>query len=165
MRYSWIGIFLAGALFSSDNISGFWKMTNDDSGVAKGIVAIYEYDGLYYGRIIGTYDEKGKMTDTIYTPKEKAPGVIGEPFYCGLDFIWGLVDAGVKFKGKILDPEHGKIYNSECWINEDGNLIVRGKLFVFGQNFTWPPALAVDFPKDFKVPDLAEFVPEVPEPK
>lgn len=148
--------------FSADDISGFWKSVNEQ-GEAQCIFAVYEYDGLYYGRIIGIYNETGVMDDTIYAPQKKAPGVIGTPFYCGLDIIWGLMDAGVKYKGKILDPQKGNIYNSELWINGDGDLVVRGKYLMFGRNQIWPAALDSDFPKDFKKPDLSTIVPTVPE--
>jgi len=156
-------LFFAHAGFSNDDISGFWKTVNEE-GKAQCIIGIYEYDGLYYGRIIGTFDDKGVMDDSIYKPKKRAPGCVGEPFYSGLDIIWFLVDAGVKYKGKILDPEKGNIYNSELWI-ENGNLIVRGKLLMFGRNYTWYPAVASDWPKDFKLPNLEDLVPEIPEVK
>src|SRR5271166_4299865 len=71
------------------DILGFWKTVNEQ-GVAQCVVAVYEYAGLYYGRIIGTYDDRGHMYDTIYNPKDRAPGIVGDPFYSGLDLIWGL---------------------------------------------------------------------------
>ena len=152
------------ALFAAEDISGFWKSVNEE-GHAECIFGIYEYDGLYYGRIIGTYNSEGKMDDTIYHPKERAPGVIGKPFYSGLDIVWGLNDSGAKFKGKILDPQKGNIYNCELWINSEGNLVVRGKFLFIGKSRVWLPAHLSDFPTDFQVPDLAEFVPEIPQVK
>jgi hypothetical protein len=65
------------------------------------IVAVYNYDDVYYGRIIGSFNDKGVMDDSIYNPKKRAPGVVRDPFYSGLDIISGLIDTGVKFKGKI----------------------------------------------------------------
>ena len=130
-------LFLTNAVFGSDDISGFWKTINEQ-GEAQCIIAVYDYDDVYYGRIIGSFDEKGVMDDSIYNPKKRAPGVVGEPFYSGLDIIWGLVDTGVKFKGKILDPEKGNVYNSELWI-DNGNLVVRGKYLVFGRSQTLAP--------------------------
>ena len=156
-------LFLTNAVFGSDDISGFWKTINEQ-GEAQCIIAVYDYDDVYYGRIIGSFDEKGVMDDSIYNPKKRAPGVVGEPFYSGLDIIWGLVDTGVKFKGKILDPEKGNVYNSELWI-DNGNLVVRGKYLVFGRSQTWLPAANSDFPKGFKKPDLMELVPSIPEVK
>jgi uncharacterized protein (DUF2147 family) len=159
-----IFLMLATATFAADDITGFWKVVSDE-GVAQCIVAVYEYEDVYYGRIIGSFDAKGIMDDSIYKPVKRAPGVIGEPFYSGLDFIWGLVDSGMKFKGKILDPEKGNIYNSELWIDKDGNLVVRGKLLMFGRSQTWPAAEESDFPKDFQKPDLTALVPAIPEVK
>jgi uncharacterized protein DUF2147 len=162
--FSSLFLLVATAFSGSDDISGFWKTVNEE-GVSQCVIAVYEYEGIHYGRIIGSYDENGVMFDTIYEPVKRAPGVIGDPFYSGLDIIWGLVDAGVKFKGKILDPEKGNVYNSELWIDKDGNLVVRGKLLMFGRSQTWIAAEESDFPKDFKKPDLKTLVPSIPEVK
>ena len=148
-------------LFSAQDIGGFWKTINEKTGKAQAVIAVYQHEGRYYGRIIGSYGADGKMHDTIYTPIERAPGLVGQPFYSGLDIIWFLIDRGTKFKGKILDPEHGDVYNSELWI-DNGNLIVRGKVLMFGRSQTWLPAGVEDFPKEFKMPNLKTFVPNIP---
>ena len=142
-------------------IEGFWKSINETTNKPQCIVAVYQYEDLYYGRIIGTFDDNGKMNETIYKPKDRAPGVVGNPYYCGLDIIWDLYNTGSSYKGKILDPQKGNIYNAELW-NEGSNLIVRGKLLFFGRNQTWLPATDSDFPKDFKKPDLNTLVPTIP---
>jgi uncharacterized protein (DUF2147 family) len=110
--------------FSAEDVKGFWKTINEE-GKAQCILAVYEYEGTYYGRIIGTFNDEGIMDDDIYHPVKRAPGVPGQPYYSGLDIIWNLHDDGSKFKGKIMDPEKGKVYNCELWI-EGKNLIVRG---------------------------------------
>lgn len=148
-------------LFSAEEIEGFWKTIDENTGKAQCIIAVYKHEGLCYGRIIGTFNEEGKMDDTIYKPIKRAPGLPDKPFYSGLDIIWYLADRGSRFKGQILDPEHGKVYNSELWI-DSGNLIVRGKLLMFGRSQTWLPAVKSDFPKDFKMPDLKKMMPAVP---
>lgn len=149
------------ALFAAEDIGGFWKSLKDN-GDPQCIFGIYEHQGIYYGKIIGTYDENGVMNDTIYKPIARAEGVVGTPHTCGLDIIYGLVDDGWRFAGKIVDPEKGNIYKCELWV-QDGNLIVRGKVFVFGKNITWYPAVKEDFPKGFKMPDMKKFVPSVPQ--
>lgn len=147
--------------WTAESIDGFWKTINDETGEAQCIIAIYESKNAHYGRIIGSFDKDGKMTDSIYKPVEKAPGIPGNRYYSGLDIIWYLADAGQRFKGKILDPEHGKVYDAEVW--RDGkNLVVRGKLFVFGRSQTWVPATDADFPKGFKKPDLKTMSPDIP---
>jgi hypothetical protein len=148
----------------AQDISGFWKSINEETRKAQCIVAIYAYEGLYYGRIIGTFDGQGNMKESIYKPKERAPGVIGNPYYCGLDIIWNLEDKGISYKGKILDPEKGTVYNSELWIEND-NLVVRGKLLFFGRNQTWFRAVQADFPQGFKMPDLKSLIPMIPQVK
>jgi uncharacterized protein (DUF2147 family) len=152
------------SLFSAEDIGGFWKTIDEKTGQAQAIIALYQNEGRYYGRIIGSFGPDGKMDDSIYTPIKRAPGLVGEPFYSGLDIIWFLVDRGSKFKGKILDPEHGDVYNSELWI-ENGNLVVRGKLLMFGRSQTWLPAVEADFPKGFKKPDLKTMIPKIPDVK
>lgn len=160
----WICLLFFCSVLSAQDITGFWKTVDEKTGKVGCVVAVYEYEGLRYGRIIGTFDDDGKMKESIYKPLERAPGVIGDPFYCGLDIIWDLEDRNVSYRGKILDPQHGKVYNAELWV-QNGNLIVRGKLLMFGRNQTWYPAKKSDFPADFKMPDVSSFVPVIPEVK
>jgi len=154
--------FLFISVCFGDGIEGFWKTVNDETGKPGCIVAVYPYQGRYYGKIVGSYDDSGKMEDTIYAPKGRATGVNGSPFYCGLDFIWDMKLRGSRYKGKIMDPRNGDVYKAELW-TEGGNLIVRGKLLFFGRNETWLPAVASDFPPGFKKPDLNQLVPAVPD--
>jgi uncharacterized protein (DUF2147 family) len=148
-------------LFAQD-ISGFWKSVDEKSGRVQSMVAIYEYQGKYYGRFIGTYNAKGEVNDTIYAPKDRASGVKGHPYFAGLDFIWNLQEDHSKYRGKILDPESGKVYNAQLWIKE-GNLVVRGHILFFGRSQTWIPASESDFSPSFKKPDPTQFTPVVPE--
>lgn len=158
-------LLFSGALFGED-VVGFWKTISDTTGRAESIIAVYPYQDKYYGRIILTYDsETGVLNDTIYEPKTRAKGVEGDPFYAGLDIIWDLQKRGDRYKlGRILDPENGKVYSAELWI-EKGSLIVRGEILFFGKNQTWPLAEESDFPKDFKKPDLYTLIPSIPQPK
>jgi uncharacterized protein (DUF2147 family) len=149
-------------VWAADNIAGFWKSINDDTGKAQCIVAMYEYKGKYYGRIVATCDKEGIISDSIYKPVDRAPGVVGNPYYAGLDLLWDLRDKGDKYKGKIVDPEKGGIYTATVW-TEDGNLNVRGQLLIFGKTVTWLPTTKADFPKSFKMPDVKKFVPVIPE--
>lgn len=151
--------------FAVEDVVGFWKTIDEKSKKAQSIIGIYEYQGKYYGRIVATYDDFEKIEDTMDAPKKRAPGVVGNPYYSGMDIIWDLKKNGNKFThGSILDPEHGRIYGAEIW-TENGNLIVRGKLLIFGRNQTWIRALDKDFIPEFKKPDLTTFVPKIPQVK
>lgn len=155
-------MFICNALMAQD-VVGFWKAVDDKSGRPQSIVAVYEYQGKYYAKIIAKYDNYGNIQDTIYNPIDRAPGVRGNPYYSGLDIIWNLQPSGPKYtKGKILDPEKGKVYDSQMWRQGD-NLIVRGEILCFGRNITWPPAYQQDFPQGFQIPDLSTMVPSIPQ--
>lgn len=147
----------------SDGIVGYWKTIDSDTKKPQSIIAVYEYQGKYYGRLIGSYDDDGHMRDTIHSPIGRAPGVVGNPYYCGLDILWNLKDEGDgTYSGKIIDPREGEVYDAEVW-RKGADLIVRGKVFIFGKNITWPPAAPSDFPKGFKKPNLKKFVPNKPQ--
>jgi uncharacterized protein (DUF2147 family) len=147
----------------ADDVVGFWKSMDEKTGKPQAIIAIYPYQGDYYGRLIATYDDNGNLRETIYNPVRRAPGVKGHPFFAGMDILWDLKKDGSKFEdGEIIDPRKGKTYDAEMWL-KDGNLVVRGKILMFGQNQVWPPAQDSDFSPNFQKPDLTQFVPVKPE--
>jgi uncharacterized protein (DUF2147 family) len=148
----------------SQEINGFWKRLNEKTGNTQCVVAVYKYQGKYYGRIVSTYDKNGKLEATIDAPKTRAPGIVGKPFYCGMDLIWNLESIGSKYQGKIVDPQKGKVYNAKLWV-EGGKLVVRGELLFFGRNELWHPVSQADFSAGFKQPDPATFIPNIPQVK
>ncbi len=161
-----LGIFLFLVLTSAllaEDITGFWQTIDKDTNEPSSVVAVYPYKGKYYARIIATYSHNGELNDTMYNPKGRAPGLEGQPFYSGLDFVWDAEGGGGTYKGYVVDPRNGKIYNAKLWL-EDGNLVLRGQLFIFGRNEYWPPFPMKNFTKKFPKPDLAKFVPVIPRP-
>lgn len=158
-------ILMFGSVFASQDVVGLWKSYDEKTGNPQIIVAIYEYEQKYYGRVIGSYNKEGIIDDSIYHPINRTNRLVGDPHYAGLDIIWGLKKKGSKYAGgEILDPKRGKIYNVEIWKRDD-NLIVRGKLMCFGKNLTWYPAVEGDFPEGFVKPDLNQLVPSIPQIK
>lgn len=148
-----------------DGITGLWKSTDQNSDKPRALVAIYQYHDQYFGRMLATYDDVGNIKDSILEKKDKAPGVVGNPPYCGMDFIYNVEqedDDSNKYKGKILDPEKGKEYTAELW-REGEDLIVRGELWIFGKNITWYKASRQDLPKGFSMNQIKSFVPVIPE--
>jgi uncharacterized protein (DUF2147 family) len=151
---------------ADDDVTGFWQTIDKKTDLPSSVIAIYPYQGKYYGRIVATYDKEGNISETIYNPKTRAPGVVGEPYYCGLDIVYDAKPSGDgdRYKGYVIDPRKGKVYHAQIW-NRDGDLILRGELFIFGKNVVWPPFPESDFSEKFKKPDLTTFVPVVPEVK
>ncbi len=146
----------------ADDLTGFWMTLNKKTKSPSSVIAIYPYEGQYYGRIIATYNSEGIMDDTIYQPKDKAPGIIGTPYYSGLDIVWTTKGGNnSKYKGYVVDPTKGKIYTAKLWRSGE-NVILRGELLIFGKNVTWPPFPEANFTKDFPKPDLSTFIPIIP---
>jgi uncharacterized protein (DUF2147 family) len=151
--------------YANDDIVGFWKTIDEVTNTPQSVVAVYKYQDKYYGRLILSYNENGTVQDTIYAPSKRAPGVVGEPYYSGMDIIYNLKKNGNKYTdGNIIDPEKGNRYGAELWV-QDGVLYVRGKLLFFGRNQKWPPAQHSDFPQGFVKPDLTKMVPVIPKLK
>lgn len=152
-------------LQADERITGFWKTIKEETSKTDSIVAVYEHDGKFYGRIIVTFDDEGKVDGTIEAPGGKATGVVGQPPIAGLDILWGLIkkEGGIYKDGHIIDPKEGKIYDADVW-REDDHLIVRGEVFnIFGKDIIWPPASGADFPNGFAQPDISKFVPVIPQ--
>src|SRR5580693_7515916 len=75
---------------SKDDLIGLWKSRDEKSDKPRSLVAIYKYKDMYYGRMLATYDDEGKIKDTILAKKDKATGVVGNPAYCGMDFVYDV---------------------------------------------------------------------------
>ncbi|MDA3850635.1 MAG: DUF2147 domain-containing protein [Spirochaetaceae bacterium] len=154
-------------LFAAEDVTGLWVSIDDETGDPSSISILYMYQGQLFGRIIITYDDEnpGVVKDTYLAPGDRAELLVGDPYYAGLDFIWGLEDRGRRWgRGRIMDPKKGKIYNSEIWL-EDGDLILRGKIGPIGRNQTWFSVDSSDLPAGFVIPDSSSLVPRIPQLK
>lgn len=147
-----------GMLLEAQDIKGVWQKL-DDYGKPQIIVAIYEYLGKFHGRIVGSFDEKGNIKETLEKPLDKATALKGMPFYTGLDLIWNLKKEGSEYTGgKIIDPTKGNAYSATAWLEND-KLIVRGHLLFFGKNLHFTRLTNVSF----KNPDPSTFILKIPE--
>lgn len=146
----------------ANELTGFWQTMDKETNRPSSVIAVYTYQGKYYGRIIGTFNKDGELDDTIYNPQSRAPGLPGNPHYSGLDIVWnGTPASNGRYKGYVVDPRDGKVYDAELW-TQNGNLILRGEVFIFGRNVVWPPFPEENFTKKFKKPDLKTFIPKIP---
>ncbi len=151
-------------LWAADNIQGLWKTIDDKTGKPRSYVMIYSYQGKIYGRIVALISETtGEMEDSLIIKKFKADKYVGDPYSCGLDFLYELVDKGKEWKGAITDPKDGKLY--DCSVKREGDkLIVRGSLRgtggLLGRNQTWQKANPSEL--NFALPDPASFIPVIP---
>lgn len=149
-------LFLAStSLMTAGEVRGYWQTYDKATKQPSSIIAVYSYQGKYYGRIIATC-KQGVITETLERPDSRAPGLPGNPHFCGLDIFWGFAPskAGM-LQGHVIDPRDGNMYDAKLW-TENGNLILRGELFVFGRNETLGP---YNFNGQFNPPNVATFVP------
>jgi uncharacterized protein (DUF2147 family) len=150
---------LLSSLIRADEVTGFWQTIDKKTKRPSSVIAVYTYQGMYYGKIIATCDKQGRVEETLVYPQSRAPGVVGNPYYCGLDIIWACAPTGNgQYKGHVIDPREGKCYNAKIW-NENGNLILRGEVFVFGRNETLIRFPDEGFTPHFDRPNLATLKP------
>ena len=120
---------------AADSLVGKWNTVDDKNGKVKSEVQLYEEGGKLFGKIVGLTepnDDKGKpKTCTKCTGGDKDKPIVG------LVIVKDLSPSGDRYKGgSILDPEDGKIYKAEVWV-EDGKLKVRGYLGPIYKTQTW----------------------------
>lgn len=165
----------SSAPIPAGSIIGLWATRELNHEPPKGLMAIYEHNGMYYGKVLVTY-VNGKINDTILEKKYKAPGVkitgvTGNPPYCGMDMVYNLKKMNFsdntkqKYSGNFIDPDTGVVIAVE--LQRSGtNLTVDA--FVCGINVrsvTWDRAHTDDIPQGFSLEMIKDFVPNIPVPK
>jgi len=125
----------SGIVFAADSPVGMWKTVDDKSGKVKSEVQLYEQGGKLFGKITALTDP----TDKQGKPRicSECKGADKDKPVVGLTIVKDLSLSKDRYKGgTILDPEDGKVYKAELWM-EDGKLKVRGYLGVFYKTQTW----------------------------
>ena len=114
---------------------GKWKTVDEKSGKVTAEVEVYEQSGKLFGKIITLTDPNDKQgkpkTCIACTGTDKDKPIVG------LVILRDLSPSGDRYKaGTILDPEDGKVYTAEIWV-EDGKLMVRGYAGFLYKTRTW----------------------------
>ncbi len=121
-----------------DEITGYWKTIDDETGQPKSVVKIYLKDGKLYGDIVKLFRKPGEDPDPICDKCDE-----DDPRYnkkiLGMTIINGLKyeeDDNEWDDGEILDPKKGKTYDCKLWV-ENGKLQVRGYVLFFHRTQEW----------------------------
>src|SRR5215475_5314106 len=130
-----IGIFSAELAFAAESLVGKWSTVDEKNGKVTSQVEIYEQSGKLFGKIVALTepnDKQGKPKVCIAcTGADKNKPIVG------LVILRDLSPSGDRYTGgTVLDPEDGKIYTAEIWV-EDGKLMVRGYSGFLYQTRTW----------------------------
>jgi uncharacterized protein (DUF2147 family) len=119
---------------AADSPVGTWR-TVDEHGRARALVRIYEESGKLFGRITALTepnDPQGRPKVCI-----RCRGADRDKPVVGLVIIRDMSPSGDRYQGgTILDPEDGKVYKAEMWV-EDGKLRVRGYVGFLYRTQTW----------------------------
>jgi uncharacterized protein (DUF2147 family) len=138
-RFAWIvmlsvGLAALGAAAAEAPV-GQWKTIDEKSGAVQSVVTIYDQGGKLFGKIVSLtqpVDAQGKPKICV-----KCTGDDKDKPIVGLVIIKDLSADGDHWKGgTILDPDDGKVYKAELWV-EEGKLKVRGYLGFFHRTQAW----------------------------
>jgi uncharacterized protein (DUF2147 family) len=125
--FRWIiAILLITQFGFSQSVLGKWKTIDDISGKEKGIVEIYERNGVVYARILEIFEaEHRNKKCTLCSGEDKDKPLLG------LVIIRGLRKDGDEYTGgKVVDPKIGKYYRCYIKLEEKDKLKVRGYIGV-----------------------------------
>lgn len=120
----------------SQSVFGKWKTIDDRTGKPKGLIEIYEKDGLMYGKILEVLEEGRKDVLCV-----KCDGDMKDKPVIGMHIIKnGEKNEEGEWKGKYLfDPEQAMTFRFKIWLNPDNSneLMVRGYLAFIYRTQTW----------------------------
>jgi hypothetical protein len=155
----------AGAESGVPDPTGFYLVPGDRPDRPQSVIAVYRYGGKLFGRIVMNFDpETGRPRDTWQVRRERAEALDGKPYMVGLDILWGLTERNGKWVGgRVMDPRNGNTFACDAWLDEAGNLVLYGKIWIFGRSMTWTRFAPESFPSGAAVPDPKSFVPVVRE--
>ena len=116
---------------------GLWTTVDDKTGEARGVVRVFDSNGMIYGRIERVLDPKavGQNCERCRDDRRNKP-------IQGLEIIRGLKPDGELHwsGGEILDPETGDTYRASMTMTDGGRkLVVRGSILggMLGRSQTW----------------------------
>lgn len=114
---------------------GLWKTIDDQTGQAKSLVRIEQHDGVLTGKV-----EKILTSGRENAVCEACEGALKNQPIVGMTIIEGLkLDDDQYEGGTILDPNNGKTYKCIVWLDDSGQLNVRGYigLPLLGRSQVW----------------------------
>jgi len=104
-------------------VTGMWKVVDDNDGVAKSIVEITEVNGKYQGRVTKI------LPSSKRTHCENCKGDLKGKQLTGMVIMYDLekIPNGAK-NGKILDPSTGNFFSCSLELKDKDTLKLRGYL-------------------------------------
>jgi uncharacterized protein (DUF2147 family) len=104
---------------------GRWETIDDETGERKSIVAIWEQNGRFFGKIESLFRQPDEDPDPVC---DKCDGERKDQRIIGMTILWDLRKDGNEYSGgHILDPNNGRTYRCRIALEDGGaKLKVRG---------------------------------------
>ncbi len=118
--------------------AGLWRTIDDKTGTAKGLVRIYEQDGLFFGKV-----ESAVKPEDALERCDRCSGERKDKPVVGMVILRKLKKTGSGSEytgGDILDPDTGVVYRCSFRMSDQGTkLVVRGYLGIpiLGRSQVW----------------------------
>ncbi|MEO1263264.1 MAG: DUF2147 domain-containing protein [Bacteroidota bacterium] len=125
------------SVFSQD-VFGYWKTIDDNTGETKSVVHIYKNDeGKTEGKVIEVLPRPGVDPEVKCTECPKDDPRHGQKV-AGMVIMSDMKKDGDEYCcGEIMDPENGNSYRCKIWTDGKEKLKVRGYLGPFFRTQTW----------------------------
>lgn len=120
----------------AQSIKDKWITIDDETGVEKSVVQIYEEDGKLFGKIV-QFLEEGAEPDAKCMHCE---GEMKGKKLMGFNVLRNFKKEGDEYvDGIIIDPEKDKEYEAKFWVDEEDSSILklRGYVSFFYKTITW----------------------------
>lgn len=137
MRYVYLLICCFGITFPSmaQDVLGQWKTIDDETGIEKSIVEIYQKEGKIFGKIIEIFNtsKRDELCGSCEGEDHNQPVL-------GLVIIKNMEAKGNVYKnGTVTNPEDGKVYDCRLKLDENdpNRLQVRGYVALFYKTQYW----------------------------
>ena len=106
---------------TAQSVTGTWKTIDDNTGEAKSYIEVYEEGGKLHGKITRLLR---KPADTTC---DNCPGELKDQPLVGMVVMRDLEPYKDYYSyGVIMDPESGKEYKCNLWLEDANTLGVRG---------------------------------------
>ncbi len=127
-------IFICAKCALAQDVTGKWITVDDQTGIKKSVVLLYEKDGRLYGKVIAILD-KSKGEDPLCT---KCKGKLKDKPILGMTVVNGLTKTkkGWEAENAFLEPESGWVVDGRLWPEGD-ELKVRAYVGALYRTQTW----------------------------
>jgi uncharacterized protein (DUF2147 family) len=117
-----ISLFVFTGLYAQSPV-GVWETIDDETGLHKSDVEVFESNGKLYGKILALYN-RAPEDDKVCT---KCTGDMKNKPLIGLQILKDLEKDGNEWNdGDITDPKNGKTYSCYITLEDQNKLKVRG---------------------------------------